>query len=711
MRYFWAGRGDDIANPNVSVGSLAVKHVPDVGPNTAMLLLRLAPESKTLKMSDGGKPDTMGGLRHRQAQLCIFNALGKLFICRFGTRGLFKLPDILNAYAQWTEAHLLIMNLDPKDYGTSWQQTHESFIRALNQKPRRPNATDDVEDEIDQQGNDEDDDAGVVDGVRVGVVSGEEPILRNGKRKVRTTSDRQRRAIQRLLEDANVPTSFDGKKKVHLRGFVQKIAIEEGNATHEEIAAHHRWGGGEKGRNESQVYYAHYMSTLAPTTMLSTCGGDAQNKQSFIVPESDVGVTYLTASHVSRIRNEEEVEDDGLFSTDLPGIKIDNDMRIVVEYLMGPNLLQLMDKTRRQWLTAGRDDPQIPNSRTNATFTTMLVYVVVCFVQDIDAMIKWGGDALWNEIPYAYLRREKCGDNVADALQRIRELVQHAREEAGKRVINVQAEATKQNQQLVAAVNAHTEFNRVGHNYVKSQLQHTFSEMKTGFADLSKKHNELRAEQSTLEYRVHQRLCGAFMSAAAAVHSPASMTQSPQSTMPPPLSMMQSPQSTMPPTQSAMPPTLSMTQSPQSMTQSTQSQRRLKEVTEYQSLSIADLVKALAEEWGEPRPLGNVSEFSTVKTIRDATRMRMNGMFDNRLLSSDEKRKQNSIKTRRTGFFATYQLLYERTTSAERPHTVQRLQQFWEANGIKTLNAFNDFIRDKGIDSMAGTDFTSRFDF
>ena len=49
--------------------------------------------------------------------------------------------------------------------------------------------------------------------------------------------------------------------------------------------------------------------------------------------------------------------------------------------------------------------------------------VVVCFVQDIDAMIKWGGDALWNEIPYAYLRREKCGDNVADALQRIRELV------------------------------------------------------------------------------------------------------------------------------------------------------------------------------------------------------------------------------------------------------------------------------------------------
>ena len=47
-----------------------------------------------------------------------------------------------------------------------------------------------------------------------------------------------------------------------------------------------------------------------------------------------------------------------------------------------------------------------------------------------------------------------------------------------------------------------------------------------------------------------------------------------------------------------------------------QSQRRLREVSEYQALSIPDLVKAFADEWGEPRPLGNVGEKFTVNSIR-----------------------------------------------------------------------------------------------
>ena len=35
MRLWWSGRGDDIINPDVSLGALGLKNVPDVGQHRA----------------------------------------------------------------------------------------------------------------------------------------------------------------------------------------------------------------------------------------------------------------------------------------------------------------------------------------------------------------------------------------------------------------------------------------------------------------------------------------------------------------------------------------------------------------------------------------------------------------------------------------------------------------------------------------------------
>ena len=718
MRLWWSGRGDDIINPDVSLGALGLKHVLDVGPSIALSLTRFARTSKT---QDGsGNADQMGGLRHcSHPHVCVFHALGTMLILRYGVRGLIALPDLMDATVDWTKAHLLQLDLEPTVWRTTWQASMKSTMKRKRRSVRADgdgaegdgadgdgddgdgdgdgDADGDGDGDADGDGGDGDGDAdgdgdgdgdGDADGDGDGDADGDDygdgdygdygddgdgdygggvivtrgGEVTNGRSKNRRFLNRQSSRIVKLLASANTPISFQGDKKLsHLRGFAQTIMIENGG-DHATFAKHSRWSA--PGTDDiPDVYKKHYLSRLSTDIMLTMAGGRYGNKQSYLLPEAEVGIKIYA-----------DTEDD--YASDMPGFDMSQEMKLVVTHLMGKELIDLHAETRRNWLHRGDlESKGRICSRSNACFTSVVLYTVIVFIQNVNAMLEWGGEGIWHELPYAYLARGNCPDEVADAVDKLREEALTARTLMMNTAFDEDGNGKVANQQIMNSLKRLQTMTQLGTNRLQDQQQKQMQKTE----GLLKQANQLMTARFSDLGRIFA-VAGASLSGV-----PVSV--------PVPVPVPVSPVRTLHASGTASAPT-----------------KRVEPLKRYDAMTQAQYCKALADEWGPPVELEGINEQSTPGTIYKTVLDRAHVLFPSRELpTADIKKAQTSLKDKKKRFWATYQLLWQQTPAAQRGGVVGRIVKYWERNGIQSVTAFSTHFDNKRMFDMKGSQLVSMF--